>query len=53
VVPLVLDVHVTPSGEVRILPREPTATNWVSHQDTPYMFTDEFRSVHVMRSVDE
>jgi hypothetical protein len=51
--PLTRDVHVTPLGDVKIFPADPTATNWVSHQATPYMFELLDLLVQEIRSVDE
>jgi len=45
-------VHVTPFGDVRIVPAEPVATNWVPDHVTASMFTvtPEARSVHTRPS---
>jgi hypothetical protein len=52
VVPEVCEVHVTPSGEVRIVPEAPTATNLLPDQATPerVFVVPEVCEVHVTPS---
>ena len=50
VVPEVLDVHVTPSEEVWMVPEDPTATNVLFPQVTPFFDLPEVLDVHVVPS---